>query len=466
MESSISNTSVTVHNTTKINVGEDNLTEYTRYWYVLLLIISLLGVTGNLLVIIAVRTVRRLNTATNMALSSLAIADLLVSALVVPLRATQHIMGHWPMDEKVCLLFMFLDVCLSTASIWQICIIAFNRCVGIYFPIKNSAKVKTAKTNKIEIGAMWLISVVIAIPVLVKGINNREFTFIEDRCTLNDPEFQIYGSMVAFFVPLAVMIVIYGLTQRQLKRKRNSIESGLRRTSGVPSANFEIFSVTNKPKSSRINHKNSRIKIKTTPLVKMHMYKVSKPTTGNIKHDNCDQRMQKRKEVTGHRVPQQPSPLHSQPESQANLVHKPSSNNEAQRTLTKPSQTLTKTLRHMGSPRSENTTSYKVDKQRKASYMLSVVFMAFVISWTPFFIMNTIDAICTLQCWPCFQTAHVAIDIGEWLGYVSSIINPIIYTIINKDFQTAFKNILLCQCYKNARPSHPPVYKQHREQKA
>jgi len=38
---------------------------------------------------------------------------------------------------------------------------------------------------------MWLISVVIAIPVLVKGINNREFTFIEDRCTLNDPEFQV-----------------------------------------------------------------------------------------------------------------------------------------------------------------------------------------------------------------------------------------------------------------------------------
>jgi len=52
------------------------------------------GVTGNLLVIIAVRTVQRLNTATNMALSSLAIADLLVSALVVPLRATQHITGR------------------------------------------------------------------------------------------------------------------------------------------------------------------------------------------------------------------------------------------------------------------------------------------------------------------------------------------------------------------------------------
>jgi len=114
----------------------------------------------------------------------------------------------------------------------------------------------------------------------------------------------------------------------------------------------------------------------------MHMYKVSKPTTENIKHDNCDQLMQKRKEVTGHRVSQQPSPLHRQSESKANLAHKPSSNNEAQRTPTKPNQTLTKTLRHMGSPRSENTTlrhmgsprsenttSYKVDKQRKASYV-------------------------------------------------------------------------------------------------
>jgi len=52
------------------------------------------GVTGNLLVIIAVCTVQRLNTATNMALSSLAVADLLVSALVVPFKTAQHITGR------------------------------------------------------------------------------------------------------------------------------------------------------------------------------------------------------------------------------------------------------------------------------------------------------------------------------------------------------------------------------------
>jgi len=172
--------------------------------------------------------------------------------------------------------------------------------------------------------------------------------------------------MVAFFVPLALMIVIYGLTQRRLNRQRHTLESGLRRTTGIPLANVEKFSYANSPKSSRINHKNSRIKIETTPLVGMHMYKVSKPTTGNMKHDNCDQRMQERKEVIGYRVEQQPSPLHRQPESQANLAQKPSSNNEAQRILRR---TLTKTLSRTGSLRSENTTSYKVDKERKASHV-------------------------------------------------------------------------------------------------
>jgi len=162
------------------------------------------------------------------------------------------------------------------------------------------------------------------------------------------------------------MIVIYGLTQRRLNRQRHTVESGLRRTTGVPSAYVDKFSLANNPKSSKIDPKSSRIKMETTPLVGMHMYKVSKPTTGNMKHDQCDQRMQERKEVIGYRVSQQPSPLHRQPESQAILAQKPSSNNEAQRTLRR---TLTKTLSRTGSLRNENTTSHKVDKERKASHV-------------------------------------------------------------------------------------------------
>ncbi|GIY04942.1 5-hydroxytryptamine receptor 2B [Caerostris extrusa] len=34
-----------------------------------------------------------------------------------------------------------------------------------------------------------------------------------------------------------------------------------------------------------------------------------------------------------------------------------------------------------------------------------------------------------------------------WLGYVSSTINPIIYTVFNKTFKRAFWKLLTCKCH-------------------
>lgn len=40
------------------------------------------------------------------------------------------------------------------------------------------------------------------------------------------------------------------------------------------------------------------------------------------------------------------------------------------------------------------------------------------------------------------------LQICLWLGYVSSTINPIIYTIFNKTFRAAFIRLLKCKCHK------------------
>lgn len=80
--------------------------------------------------------------------------------------------------------------------------------------------------------------------------------------------------------------------------------------------------------------------------------------------------------------------------------------------------------------------------EQKATKVLGVVFFTFVILWAPFFVLNLLPTICG-DCDK--EMNHWVMDIVTWLGYASSMVNPIFYTIFNKVFRQAFKKVLLCQ---------------------
>lgn len=80
--------------------------------------------------------------------------------------------------------------------------------------------------------------------------------------------------------------------------------------------------------------------------------------------------------------------------------------------------------------------------EQKATKVLGVVFFTFVILWAPFFVLNLLPTICG-DCEQ--QISHWVFDVVTWLGYASSMVNPIFYTIFNKVFRQAFKKVLLCQ---------------------
>lgn len=82
-----------------------------------------------------------------------------------------------------------------------------------------------------------------------------------------------------------------------------------------------------------------------------------------------------------------------------------------------------------------------VATEQKASKVLGIVFGTFVLCWTPFFILNMLFAAC-----PSCPVPDNVVDVCLWLGYVSSTINPVIYTIFNRTFRTAFARLLCCQC--------------------
>ena len=85
-----------------------------------------------------------------------------------------------------------------------------------------------------------------------------------------------------------------------------------------------------------------------------------------------------------------------------------------------------------------NRESMEAKRERKAAKTLVIITGAFVVCWLPFFVTALVLPICGDSC----PLPDFVLSVFLWLGYVNSMINPIIYTIFSMDFRAAFKKIL------------------------
>lgn len=78
-------------------------------------------------------------------------------------------------------------------------------------------------------------------------------------------------------------------------------------------------------------------------------------------------------------------------------------------------------------------------RERRATLILGLIMAAFITSWLPFFTFYVTRALCVV-CRDYVSPRFEAFIF--WMGYCNSAINPIIYTIFNRDFRKAFRKIL------------------------
>lgn len=76
-------------------------------------------------------------------------------------------------------------------------------------------------------------------------------------------------------------------------------------------------------------------------------------------------------------------------------------------------------------------------KEKRATLILGLIMGSFIACWLPFFFMYILTPMCTVCDIP-----PAAFSIAFWGGYMNSALNPVIYTIFNKDFRRAFRRIL------------------------
>ncbi|XP_054645811.1 5-hydroxytryptamine receptor 2B [Dunckerocampus dactyliophorus] len=357
-------------------------------WAALLIVMVIIPtIGGNILVILAVSLERKLQNATNYFLMSLAVADLLVGLLVMPIALVTVLYNSgWPLPDFVCPIWLFLDVLFSTASIMHLCAISLDRYIAIKRPIQHSQYKSRAKAM-VKIALVWLISICIAIPIPIKGLQNyhpkSNITFNSNHtCLLKTDtfrEFIMFGSMAAFFVPLVIMMVIYLLTVHVLRKKVYLLRSKVIQRFSNPTTVSAVFQ------------------------------REHPATTHQVDPLNVLDRRLSRVQETPDVGATSPLPGGEMPVRRMSTMGK------------KSMQTLS--------------------NEQRASKVLGIVFLLFVVMWCPFFITNVTSVLCT----SCdVNIISRLMEIFVWVGYVSSGINPLVYTLFNKTFREAFTRYITC----------------------
>ncbi|XP_063851281.1 5-hydroxytryptamine receptor 1-like isoform X2 [Scylla paramamosain] len=179
----------------------------SRVLLVLVLLLIIIGtVIGNLLVCVAVCLVRKLRRPYNYLLVSLAVSDLCVALLVMPMALLLELLGEWQFGRLACDVWVSFDVLSCTASILNLCMISVDRYLAITKPLEYGVK-RTPRRMVAYIAFVWLGAAFISLPpILILGNEHGDGSICE---VCNNFWYQIYATFGSFYIPLTVMVIVY-----------------------------------------------------------------------------------------------------------------------------------------------------------------------------------------------------------------------------------------------------------------
>ncbi|XP_078512203.1 5-hydroxytryptamine receptor 1F [Lissotriton helveticus] len=336
-------------------------------------VLTLMTTAINALVIAAIIVTRKLHHPANYLICSLAVTDFLVAILVMPFSIMYILKETWVMGQAVCDIWLSVDIAGCTCSILHLAAIALDRYRAITDAVEYARK-RTPKHAGFMIAVVWILSIFISMPPLFW--RHQGFTK-EDECIIkhNHIWFTIYSTFGAFYIPLALILILYYKIYRAAKtlyHKRNVSRVAREEQNGQmhldPGGRISKI-------SSTLCIAEKSLSDPSTDFDRIHI------TVRNPKSESRREKAWRRQKIS-------------------------------------------------------------CNRERKAATTLGLILGAFVICWLPFFVKEVIVNIC--------ETCYISDDMSNfltWLGYLNSLINPLIYTIFNEDFKKAFQRLMRCKHY-------------------
>ncbi|XP_013991706.2 5-hydroxytryptamine (serotonin) receptor 1A b [Salmo salar] len=375
----------------------------------LLAALILCAIFGNACVVAAIALERNLQNVGNYLIGSLAVTDLMVSVLVLPMAALYQVLNRWALGQVPCDIFISLDVLCCTSSILHLCAIALDRYWAITEPIEYMKK-RTPRRAAVLISVTWFVGFSISVPPMLimrsQPSSKAEDIANPEQCIISrDPWYTIYSTFGAFYIPLILMLVLYG---RIFKAARFRIRRTVRKTDKkkVSDSCLGLSPTLFHKRNNGDPSKSWKRSVKPKPTLCVN---------GAVKHAEDGESLEI---IEVHSNSKNNLPLPNTPNSEPLFESRHDKNMEAKRKMA-------------------------MARERKTVKTLGIIMGTFIFCWLPFFIVALVMPFCK-SC----QMPKWLEDVINWLGYSNSLLNPIIYAYFNKDFQSAFKKIIKCHYFK------------------
>lgn len=468
---------------------------------VVVTVLMIMVVVGNMLVIIAIVTEKALKNIQNWFIASLAVSDFFLGLVIMPFSLANELMGYWIFGFWWCEIHSAMDVLLCTASIMNLCLISLDR----YWSITQAVdylKKRTPARAALMIAAVWLMSALVCIPPLLGWRVSRPPEQFPQCKVSDDIGYVVYSALGSFYIPSCIMVFVYIRIYFAAKaRARRGIRKVPRPRPNEQQTSFSSQSRGTRPMPithpmpqghlSTNNNGESQISTIETPQVQIPTVTcdlasdISTSEAGDMGAMPPDEKKDTLKVITSAQVTKNPlasCPLRSSTLSvngelqlqqarcraasvniDADMVSEmePSSSDsgvvsrcggvkplklrifkktDRRQEKSQPSKSeLEPALPKPHKPRDPEREKKRLarKKEKRATLILGLIMGSFIACWLPFFFLYILKAACR-QC----VIPSSAFAIAFWLGYMNSVLNPVIYTIFNKDFRRAFRRIL------------------------
>lgn len=361
----------------------------------LLLFFAVSTIFGNGLVIVAVARERYLHTVTNYFIMSLAVADCLVGALVMPFSALYDSFDYWPFGPDFCDVWRSFDVLASTASILNLCVISLDRYWAITDPFSYPSRMSPRRACML-IALVWVCSALISFPAIAwwRAVSKPHppgaCPFTEDLSYL------VFSSTISFYGPLFVMVFTYFRIYRAATEQTRSLKLGQKLVSSLGDGEMELtLRIHRGGGGSTTNSTGNGVHRAHYPAGKAYMAQENGGVAegqGMEDGEAC------------------PLPMHegASPDSSTKVVSRNLKNFSISRKLC------------------------KFAKEKKAAKTLGIVMGVFIVCWLPFFVTNLLSGLCGERC---IREPALVDGVVTWLGWINSAMNPVIYACWAKDFR-------------------------------
>ncbi|XP_030638340.1 muscarinic acetylcholine receptor M1 [Chanos chanos] len=472
-----------------------------QIWEVVLIVLvtgplSLVTILGNLLVFISFRVNAQLRTVSNYFLLSLAVADLTLGIVSMNLYTAYIILNRWPLGQLACDLWLALDYVASNASVMNLLLISFDRYFSVTRPLTYRAK-RTTKRAAVMIALAWVVSFVLWGPAIlfwphVVGRSSEDEEVVQN-CSipfLNEPVLTFGTAIAAFYLPVSIMIILYWRIYWEIENRSKGFagfmgSNNTGEASSDGSTRQSVYSNSG-PSPSREMHAGkghqqswkgpvgcfpkrqklsplvvNRKAAKLSQIVGENYREACSTSSWNVDEEDDDddgamststeeeQEQSMKGSGLGASNPvvirlrdlqegkfEGSHGTHLSTSRAADPKDSPPCRGSS---FKKCSKSLDLSLRKMSKAKQG---ANMIIREKKAARTLSAILLAFIITWTPYNIMvlASISYCIPDKLW----------QLGYWLCYVNSTINPVCYALCNKSFRVTFKRLLLCR-YGNRR---------------